>query len=91
MSEKCYLHGIYHIVSQKTFALLNISKYGMLYTLQGDSGGPIQIASKKNQCIFYVVGVTSFGKYCASKNTPGVYTRVSTYISWIESIVWPQN
>ncbi|KAL0269884.1 UNVERIFIED_CONTAM: hypothetical protein PYX00_007471 [Menopon gallinae] len=58
-------------------------------TCQGDSGGPIQYVSQSNQCIHYVVGVTSFGKQCALPNSPGVYTRVSSYVPWIESVVWP--
>lgn len=57
---------------------------------QGDSGGPLQVIHPKNLCVFQVIGVTSFGQGCAIIDTPGVYTRVSHYISWIEGIVWPQ-
>lgn len=57
-------------------------------TCQGDSGGPIQIMAKGNSCLFYIVGITSFGKSCAS-NSPGVYTKVSSYLNWIEEVVWP--
>lgn len=56
--------------------------------LQGDSGGPLQITSPNNDCVFYVVGITSFGKVCGAARSPGVYTRVSSFIPWIESIVW---
>ena len=58
-------------------------------TCQGDSGGPLQIKSAKLTCMYLIVGVTSFGKACGFVNVPGIYTRVSNYISWIESIVWP--
>jgi len=58
-------------------------------TCQGDSGGPIQIVHKTIHCSYIIVGVTSFGKYCGAINIPGVYTRVSTYKPWIESIIWP--
>lgn len=58
-------------------------------TCYGDSGGPIQVITPRNQCIFHIVGVTSFGKACAAKNTAGVYTRVSSYLDWIEANVWP--
>lgn len=34
-----------------------------------------------------VVGITSYGQMCGSK-IPGVYTRVFSYLDWIESIVW---
>ncbi|KAM3955049.1 LOW QUALITY PROTEIN: venom protease [Aphomia sociella] len=58
-------------------------------TCQGDSGSPLQIASKENQCIFHIIGVTSFGKKCAESGLPAVYTRISSYLDWIEGIVWP--
>lgn len=57
-------------------------------TCQGDSGGPLQILLKSPYCMYSLIGVTSFGKDCGSYS-PGVYTRVSHFIPWIESIVWP--
>ncbi|KAF6198849.1 hypothetical protein GE061_006872 [Apolygus lucorum] len=59
-------------------------------TCQGDSGGPLQIALRTPYCMYSQIGVTSFGRACASGN-PGVYTRVSAYVPWIESIVWPNE
>lgn len=54
-----------------------------------DSGGPIQITLEDNQCLYHVIGITSFGSpFCGQKNSPGVYTRVSAYIGWIEGKVW---
>ncbi|GAB0087381.1 serine protease snake-like isoform X1 [Sergentomyia squamirostris] len=58
-------------------------------TCQGDSGGPIQVVTPGNICIFHVVGLTSFGKSCGGANAPGVYTRVSSYLDWIETNTWP--
>lgn len=58
-------------------------------TCQGDSGGPLQISHPKNMCLFQLLGITSFGQGCGVVNTPGVYTRVSHYLNWIEDIVWP--
>nr|XP_024216244.1 uncharacterized protein LOC106677624 [Halyomorpha halys] len=57
-------------------------------TCKGDSGGPLQVALKKPYCMYSQVGVTSFGINCGT-TYPGVYTRVSAYVSWIENIVWP--
>lgn len=57
-------------------------------TCQGDSGGPVQIQQKRESNIYSIVGVTSFGRGCGGA-TPGVYTRVASYLDWIESIVWP--
>ncbi|XP_055327030.1 venom protease-like [Sitodiplosis mosellana] len=58
-------------------------------TCQGDSGGPIQTYHARVSCMYTLVGVTSFGKVCGTQGTPGVYTRVYTYLQWIEDIVWP--
>ncbi|KAB0801689.1 hypothetical protein PPYR_03875 [Photinus pyralis] len=60
-------------------------------TCQGDSGGPLQIVNPDPNiyCMYSIVGVTSFGKACGVANLPGVYTRVSNYVDWIEKIVWP--
>ncbi|XP_044258345.1 serine protease snake-like [Tribolium madens] len=62
-------------------------------TCQGDSGGPLHFLKKGSGFLtdhFVIVGITSFGKACGMENSAGVYTRVSTYRSWIESIVWPE-
>ncbi|KAG6461211.1 hypothetical protein O3G_MSEX012468 [Manduca sexta] len=58
-------------------------------TCQGDSGGPLQIKHKKINCMWLIIGVTSFGKACGFIGEPGIYTKVSHYIPWIESVVWP--
>lgn len=56
-------------------------------TCQGDSGGPLQTQDPIYSCLFQVIGITSFGLGCAL--VPGVYTKVSSYIHWIENTVWP--
>ncbi|XP_011687089.1 PREDICTED: serine protease snake-like [Wasmannia auropunctata] len=61
-------------------------------TCEGDSGGPLQIKHTESKCLYKVIGITSFGhSYGLGIEFPGVYTRVSEYLSWIESIVWPQK
>lgn len=58
-------------------------------TCNGDSGGPIQITTNNNMCLYYIIGITSFGSsFCAQKYSPGVYTRVSSYVDWIENKIW---
>jgi len=49
---------------------------------QGDSGGPLVMLV--NESTWYVVGITSYGSNCALSNYPGVYTRVSSFNSWIK-------
>ncbi|XP_059051625.1 serine protease Hayan-like [Achroia grisella] len=57
-------------------------------TCRANSGSPLQIPSKDKQCIFHIIGITSFGEQCAN-GPPAVYTRISSYLDWIEGIVWP--
>ncbi|XP_013165837.1 PREDICTED: serine protease snake-like [Papilio xuthus] len=58
-------------------------------TCQGDSGGPLQLKNTKIHCMYTVIGVTSFGRACGFVGEPGIYTKVSAYVPWIESIIWP--
>ncbi|XP_022218788.2 serine protease persephone-like [Drosophila obscura] len=57
---------------------------------QGDSGGPLilNIHGEENQ--YAIVGIISSGFGCAT-NTPALYTRVASFLDYIESIVWPEN
>lgn len=52
---------------------------------QGDSGGPI---FQQRDGFSIILGVVSFGVSCGTE-LPGVYTRIASYIDWIESNVWP--
>lgn len=53
---------------------------------EGDSGGPLQVVRKDGA--YGIVGIVSFGIGCGTK-IPGVYTRVYTFLDWIEQKVWP--
>ncbi|XP_028424056.1 serine protease 27 [Perca flavescens] len=51
---------------------------------QGDSGGPMV---NQQGSVWVQSGIVSFGFGCARPNLPGVYTRVSRYQSWINSLI----
>ncbi|XP_058443796.1 trypsin-4-like [Malaya genurostris] len=53
---------------------------------QGDSGGPLQIFNNETRR-YELVGIVSWGRACAQKNYPGVYTRVSRFLRWINNNV----
>lgn len=49
---------------------------------QGDSGGPLMTEGPNERMM--IVGVVSHGIGCGSPGYPGVYTRTTTYLDWIE-------
>ena len=52
----------------------------------GDSGGPLIIPKSDTDDTAMLVGIVSFGKACGLIDAPGVYTRVTEYMSWIQSV-----
>lgn len=52
---------------------------------QGDSGGPLTIVTKMGRT--FQVGLISFGFGCARGMKPSLYTRVSSYVPWIEEVL----
>ncbi|KAE9421089.1 hypothetical protein Angca_008805, partial [Angiostrongylus cantonensis] len=58
--------------------------------VQGDSGGPLLVRDAAGRLV--QVGITSFGAgggigLLDQGTYPGVYTRVASYSTWIESVV----
>ncbi|KAJ8664239.1 hypothetical protein QAD02_005901 [Eretmocerus hayati] len=47
---------------------------------QGDSGGPLVIGNRQ-------AGIVSWGRGCAEKGYPGVYTEIAAYSDWITNHV----
>lgn len=57
----------------------------MCFRFQGDSGGPLVCQLPSNNGAFTLHGATSWGHVpCAQRNSPTVYTRVVSFLSWMQ-------
>ncbi|KAJ8942812.1 hypothetical protein NQ318_022826 [Aromia moschata] len=49
-------------------------------TCQGDSGGPLVLSNT-------LIGITSWGDICGQAKSPGVYTKLSMFRSYVDAII----
>lgn len=55
---------------------------------QGDSGGPLMLpVSGNGKAPVYQIGIVSWGIGCARSDLLGVYTRVTTFVDWIQETI----
>jgi secreted trypsin-like serine protease len=59
---------------------------GGIDTCQGDSGGPLVVSTAAGVVLS---GLTSVGNDCALASFPGIYTRITTFLPWINQYVPP--
>ncbi|CAF2664465.1 unnamed protein product [Rotaria sp. Silwood2] len=77
-AEKAY-GNVFDVQRQIGAGIPNI---GGKDSCQGDSGGPLMYNVNN---YWYLSGVVSFGDGCGSAKYPGIYTRTSAYLNWIQS------
>jgi len=83
--DSFWCENLYSGVNEITGTMLCASREGK-DSCQGDSGGPlIKKGADGEEDI--LIGITSFGVYCADPSYPGVYARVTAAKSWIKEIV----
>ena len=59
---------------------------GVRDSCNGDSGGPLQALFPNGRV--YLLGSVSFGDaVCGKANTPGVYTRQSVFVGWVNDTI----
>ncbi|XP_051983917.1 vitamin K-dependent protein C-like isoform X2 [Xyrauchen texanus] len=50
---------------------------------EGDSGGPMMTMYHDT---WFLIGLVSWGEGCGQKNKLGIYTKVSSFVDWIDSV-----
>lgn len=59
-------------------------EYDCSSTIHHCSGGPLMIYNSITDT-WNIAGITSYGYGCAVQDYPGVYTRVSVFVNWINA------
>lgn len=84
------MFSLFYPVDRATLVIYSYNEPPTSFYMTLLLGGPLQIFNNNVECMYTIVGVTSFGsRYCGYIGIPAIYTKVYYYLDWIESIVWP--
>ncbi|KAK9303128.1 hypothetical protein QLX08_005083 [Tetragonisca angustula] len=75
-AEKCPVTG----VDDKVHLCAGMLEEGGRDACQGDSGGPLL-------CNNTQIGIISWGQGCARPNSPGIYSRLDLYLTWLNETI----
>jgi len=81
---------VLHIVQIYYRPKCNLISVSFFLLIKGDSGGPLAYKNDHKGNTFELAGIISWGFSCAL-GYPGVYTRVTEFISWINRAIEMYN
>ena len=84
-SSKCGSMGTGHLGNLTDIICAGYEQGGR-DTCQGDSGGPVYGNLGETEALT-LIGLTSWGDGCGRAELPGIYTRVSAYLPWIDETI----
>lgn len=74
-----------HRFTSRMLCAGSLSERHRVDSCQGDSGGPLVCQGGGGQWV--LTGIISWGHGCGNPSFPGVYTRVSRFLRWIDKVV----
>ncbi|XP_049576030.1 neurotrypsin [Syngnathus scovelli] len=77
-----YFHGAF---TSRMLCAGSVQQERRVDSCRGDSGGPLVCERPGGGWVVY--GVTSWGHACRTQQSPGVYTKVSAFSSWIHKVM----
>ncbi|KAG7511560.1 neurotrypsin-like [Solea senegalensis] len=74
-----------HRFTSRMLCAGSLSERHRVDSCQGDSGGPLVCQGEGGRWV--LTGIISWGHGCGNPSFPGVYTRVSRFLRWIDKVV----